>query len=286
MQKDANKTLFAELIRIKRLKHGLSIREAAAKLNVNKTTLQRWENGETSPQAAKMLKIIDAFGIGEAEFAALFNPKESHALGASTTPNDIDFLEFSNFPEIYRRLQDVLKTNVQAEVARALGFKPQYFHQVLKSTEVPDGKKRKLPFEALLRLAYKHGVDIHWLLTGETPDQEKITPEVKALLDKTRTVLESEGPFAEALSKNIEVFHLSVSAGVGRPARVIKCKECLWVGSDPLTESREGKTTAMCPKCRTEIILDDDGLKEEFATARDLFEDADDISDGERKTSS
>ncbi len=128
----------------------------------------------------------------------------------------------------------------------------------------------------LAELAREFKKEIGWFF-GETSVEEQIDPgpsrEVRDLLDQARTVLESGGPGAEALTHNVRFFHMSVMAGVGKPQRRVRCKECSWVGPDPLTEWREGKMTAVCPKCGAEAVLDDEDIPKQVEAARDVIKD-------------
>mgnify|MGYP003517012133 CR=1 FL=1 len=51
-------------LRAARVNKGLKQNEAAAKLGVNRDTLRNWETGKSFPDAVKIKKIEDVYGVG------------------------------------------------------------------------------------------------------------------------------------------------------------------------------------------------------------------------------
>lgn len=60
---EASNNLFGGLLQRARESVGLSLTDAAIQLGIPKTTLWRWENGQTKIYAEKLVRVASAYGV-------------------------------------------------------------------------------------------------------------------------------------------------------------------------------------------------------------------------------
>ena len=199
----------------------------------------------------------------------------------------VHFLELTNILDICDRIKETLQADTWKEVAKALEMAPRHLSVLRHEAKNPGEKNRQLPLKHIVNWAIKHGVNINWLLTGEAPGQEdeQADPKTARLLSQARDVIESDGPFAEVLSKNIEVFHLSVKSGVGRKTGSVKCLECGLIIEDPLSQISKDGPWVVCPACCAKIKIKVDQVEDIKSAIRDAAEGVDGPAYRSRKTS-
>ena len=96
-------------------------------------------------------------------------------------------LDTSVFPQMLRRLKDVIGVKTQKDLSEALGITPSTLSTLRKlgegtSKSANDSTRVKnIPFREILEFAIREDIDIRWLLTGEgSPESataEKTKPE-------------------------------------------------------------------------------------------------------------
>ena len=77
-------TIFSERLKLLRKEKNISAEELANKLNINKSTISRYENDKTEPYLPIVLKIAKYFDVSLDWIAGISNIRESYI-----TPNNI-----------------------------------------------------------------------------------------------------------------------------------------------------------------------------------------------------
>lgn len=174
----------------------------------------------------------------------------------------VEYLELSNFLAICDRMSEVVERQSDkkviklAEIARQLGVSYKAIHNIKRAAEGKDSAKRSLPLKEIIFWCIEHGVDITWLLTGESKEDlfcgKAPSSDIAEKLRKARYVLETgDSAYTSILAQNIEAFHseLKPPEGIIRPDVRIACGRCDHVFVCSVEDVLTGEGKVSCPNC-------------------------------------
>lgn len=153
-----------------RAAHGESLREAAIRTGVSHTTIARIEKGEiTSSFHNTLHKIAEGYGVRVEFLLSGRDPRRDFELFLRRLPDhERSKLYFISLPARIRLLVQFLAVEYpdefgDTELARALGYEPQLFPELLDRLENRPTADLSAIAEALARLT---GIPATWLRTG------------------------------------------------------------------------------------------------------------------------
>ena len=194
----------------------------------------------------------------------------------------LPFSDIGNLAKLLRQARKKAKKS-QVQAALDLGVGQSAVSKWEKGETEP-------PLEYLKYALMEYKISLDSFLTGKGSGQEETdlpqrNRETTRLLKQAEEVIESEGPYSDALAQTIKAFHLSVTSVTGQKTASIECGECHRIIKGPLSEFTKDDPWRSCPFCGAALEPDLQEVPSAERAVGEFLEEAQDSAHRSRKTS-